>query len=139
MLSRGRLRLPLVAASVYCVLLATLAQAQSQPMTVGAIAPTRHWNGQPVSPVYEGFDINPDGSYNMWFGYMNRNYEEDIDVPVGPDNRFEPAGPDAGSRRISTRAATRTSSGSWCRRISADQTLHWTLTAHGKTRQVSAR
>ena len=91
MLSRGRLRLPLVAASVYCVLLATLAQAQSQPMTVGAIAPTRHWNGQ-RSPVFEGFDTNPDGSFNLWFGYMNRNFEEDIDVPTGPDNRIEPGG-----------------------------------------------
>ena len=33
----------------------------------------RHWSGQGVAPVYEGFDINQDGSYNMWFGYMNRN------------------------------------------------------------------
>jgi hypothetical protein len=56
------------------------------------IAPTRHWNGQGVAPVYEGFDINPDGTYNMWFGYMNRNFEEEIDVPVGPDNKFEPGG-----------------------------------------------
>src|SRR4029450_12137413 len=50
----------------------------------------RHWSGQPVAPVYEGFDINADGSFNMWFGYMNRNYEEDLDIPVGPDNTFEP-------------------------------------------------
>jgi hypothetical protein len=54
------------------------------------IAPTRHWSGQGVAPVYEGFDGNPDGTYNMWFGYMNRNFEEEIDVPVGPDNRIEP-------------------------------------------------
>src|SRR5438128_1162605 len=52
----------------------------------------RHWSGQGVAPVYEGFDINPDGSYNMWFGYMNRNYEEELDLPVGPDNSFEPGG-----------------------------------------------
>src|ERR1044071_117262 len=52
----------------------------------------RHWSGQGVSPVYEGFDINADGSYNLWFGYMNRNYEEEIDIPVGPDNTFEPGG-----------------------------------------------
>src|SRR3954462_14654445 len=54
------------------------------------LANLRHWSGQGVAPVYEGFDINADGSYNMWFGYMNRNYEEEIDVPVGPDNSFEP-------------------------------------------------
>ena len=50
----------------------------------------RHWTGQGVSPVYEGFDTNPDGSHNMWFGYMNRNYEEELDIPVGPDNSFDP-------------------------------------------------
>src|SRR5205814_7978477 len=37
----------------------------------------RHWSGQGVAPVYEGFDINPDGSFNMWFGYMNRNRSEE--------------------------------------------------------------
>src|SRR6476620_8227479 len=50
----------------------------------------RHASGQGVAPVYEGFDVNPDGSFNMWFGYMNRNYEEELDLPVGPDNHFEP-------------------------------------------------
>src|SRR3954452_10208297 len=55
-----------------------------------ATAQTRHWNGQGVAPVYEGFDVNPDGSFNLWFGYMNRNFEEEIDLPVGPDNRIEP-------------------------------------------------
>ena len=49
----------------------------------------RHWTGQGVSPVFEGYDTNPDGSFNMWFGYMNRNYEEEIDIPVGPENRFD--------------------------------------------------
>src|SRR4029450_3258274 len=52
----------------------------------------RHWSGQGVAPVYEGFDINADGSYNMWFGYMNRNYEEELDIPVGAENTFEPGG-----------------------------------------------
>ncbi|PYR85316.1 MAG: hypothetical protein DMG19_15200, partial [Acidobacteria bacterium] len=52
----------------------------------------RHWSGQGVAPVYEGYDVNPDGSFNMWFGYMNRNYEEELDVPIGPDNNFEPGG-----------------------------------------------
>src|SRR5258707_339174 len=52
----------------------------------------RHATGQGVAPVYEGFDINPDGSYNMWFGYMNRNYEEAVDLAVGPGNAFEPGG-----------------------------------------------
>jgi hypothetical protein len=44
--------------------------------------------GQTVSPAYEGFEVNPDGSYNLVFGYMNRNWAEELDVPVGPDNYF---------------------------------------------------
>ena len=27
---------------------------------------------------------------------MNRNWEEELDVPVGPDNTFNPGGPDLG-------------------------------------------
>src|SRR5438034_9609829 len=61
--------------------------------TTGAqLVNLRHWSGQGVAPVYEGFDINADGSYNMWFGYMNRNYEEQLVIPVGADNNFEPRG-----------------------------------------------
>ena len=56
----------------------------------------RHWSGQSVSPAYEGYDANPDGSFNMWFGYMNRNYEEEPDIPVGPNNSFEPGPADRG-------------------------------------------
>ena len=60
------------------------------------LARTRHWTGQGVAPVYEGFDINPDGTFNMWFGYMNRNFEEHVDLDVGSDNRFESGPPDRG-------------------------------------------
>ena len=70
----------------------------------------RHWSGQAVAPVYEGFDINPDGSFNMWFGYMNRNYEEEIDLPVGAGQHASSRAATAASRRTSCRAGTRTSS-----------------------------
>jgi hypothetical protein len=56
----------------------------------------RHWSGQGLAPVYEGWDANDDGTFNMWFGYMNRNYEEQLEVPVGPDNKFEPGPADRG-------------------------------------------
>jgi len=38
--------------------------------------------------AYEGFEVNPDGSYNLLFGYMNQNWLEEPDIPVGPDNYF---------------------------------------------------
>jgi hypothetical protein len=43
--------------------------------------------GENVAVAYEGWEQNPDGSYNLVFGYMNRNWEEQIDVPVGPRRR----------------------------------------------------
>ena len=48
----------------------------------------RYARGQSVQPVFEGWSRNPDGSFAMWFGYLNRNYEERLNIPVGPDNGF---------------------------------------------------
>ncbi len=42
--------------------------------------------GQNISPAYEGWEQNPDGSFNFLFGYINRNWLEEPDVPVGVDN-----------------------------------------------------
>lgn len=44
--------------------------------------------GQSVHPAYEGWWPNEDGSFELFFGYMNSNWEEEIDVPVGPRNYF---------------------------------------------------
>ena len=32
--------------------------------------------GAPVYPSFEGWRQNPDGSFNLMFGYMNENWEE---------------------------------------------------------------
>ena len=52
----------------------------------GADAQLTYTKGQTISPAYEGFEVNPDGSYNLLFGYMNRNWLQEIDIPPGPDN-----------------------------------------------------
>lgn len=52
--------------------------------------------GETVVPVYEGWYQNPDGSFDLVFGYFNRNWDEELDVPVGPQNHIEPGGPDRG-------------------------------------------
>jgi hypothetical protein len=52
--------------------------------------------GQSVSPAFEGWRNNPDGTFSLMFGYMNRNWEEQVDIPVGPDNRFSPGPADRG-------------------------------------------
>jgi hypothetical protein len=52
--------------------------------------------GQDVVPAFEGWQRNTDGTYSMWFGYLNRNFEEEVDVPVGADNMFSPGAADQG-------------------------------------------
>jgi hypothetical protein len=70
-----RLSAGLWAACVLCVAGADRAYSQVQYAT-----------GQNVAPIFEGWEHNPDGSYNLVFGYLNRNYEEQVDIPIGPDN-----------------------------------------------------
>src|SRR5215471_1885710 len=97
----------------------------------------RHWSGQAIAPVYEGFDVNADGSYNMWFGYMNRNYEEEIDLPVGADNTFEPGG----DRGQPTHFVPRRHKDVFSVRVPkdfGDKTLVWKLNSHGQPQQVIA-
>jgi hypothetical protein len=64
--------------------------------SVRVSAQTHYVSGQNVVPVFEGWESNPDGTFNMVFGYMNRNYEEEVDIPVGPNNSIEPGGVDQG-------------------------------------------
>ena len=45
--------------------------------------------GQNIQPFYEGWQKMPDGHTVMWFGYLNRNFKELGDVPIGPDNHFD--------------------------------------------------
>jgi hypothetical protein len=82
--SIGFVRARLVIAAVGLALAGQLAAAQS------------YSRGQNISPAFEGWEENPDGSRSFLFGYMNRNWEEEIDVPVGAENNIEPGGPDQG-------------------------------------------
>ena len=49
-------------------------------------------SGEIVSPAYEGWWPNDDGSHKLFFGYMNSNWEEELDVAVGPNNYFSIVG-----------------------------------------------
>ncbi len=87
--------------------------------------------------MYEGYDVNPDGSFNLWFGYMNRNYEEELDLPVGDANKFEPGG----DRGQPTHFSIRRHKDAFkvvVPKNFGDQTLVWSLTSHGQTEKVVA-
>jgi hypothetical protein len=53
------------------------------------LAPVKS-NGGDVTPAFEGWYKNADGSYSISFGYYNRNSEESLEVPIGTDNFISP-------------------------------------------------
>ena len=103
-----------------------------------ADAQLRYDRGQTVAPVFEGWERNPDGSFTMVFGYMNRNYEEMPSIPVGLNNFFEPGLADRGQpSRFYTRRQQ------FVFRVSVpadwgDRDLVWTLSSNGQTEQAYA-
>ncbi|PWU05122.1 MAG: hypothetical protein C5B51_15385 [Terriglobia bacterium] len=66
-----------------------LLSAQGVPDVLPDESEFRRVAGQNIQPFYEGWQRMPDGHIAMWFGYLNRNYKELGDVPIGPDNRFD--------------------------------------------------
>lgn len=98
-----------------------------------------HDFGERVTAVYEGWFPNPDGSFSMLFGYFNQNFKQAPDIPIGPDNRIEPGGPDQGQP---THFLTRRHWGLFTVIVPADfgtNKLTWTIVANGKQTQIPAR
>ena len=62
-------------ALVVCAIAPLLAQSQSTELHI------RFNSGQDVVPIYEGWERVPDGSFNMVFGYLNRNHVEELAIP----------------------------------------------------------
>ena len=61
-----------------------------------AIPEPRRGAGDSVTGAFEGWFYNPDGSRSFLVGYYNRNSRQELDIPIGPNNRIEPGGPDMG-------------------------------------------
>ena len=89
-------------------------------------------SGQNVQPIFEGWQPNPDGTFSLLFGYLNRNYEEEPFIPVGAGNTFEPGPPDRGQP---THFYPRRQQFVFAVTVPADwgkKDLVWTLTIHGQ-------
>ncbi len=77
-----------VLAPVCCAALLLSGADPSGPRLYAQTA-TAYDRGQDISPTYDGWEQNADGTYSLYFGYFNRNTDEEIDVPVGPNNAFD--------------------------------------------------
>ena len=102
-------------------------------------AQQRFLSGQAVMPAYEGWERNADGSFNLVFGTMNRNWAEELDIPIGPSNTVEPDGPDQGQP---THFLPRRNRFLFRVRVPADfgdKEVVWTLTSpNGETKRAYA-
>jgi autonomous glycyl radical cofactor GrcA len=95
--------------------------------------------GQNVSPAYEGWEEDESGNKFFLFGYMNRNWEEEVDVPVGADNGFSPGAPDQGQpTRFLPRRNRFVFRVPVPKGFTDKDELIWTLTTKGKTEKAYA-
>ena len=123
-------RFPL--AYLAALLLASYCGLSAQQLLTGP----RHDSGQSVTGAFEGWFQNQDGSFSLLFGYYNRNLKQELDIPVGADNRMEPGGPDRGQP---THFLPRRQWGIFTVTVPKDfgsSQLTWTLTANAVTTMV---
>ena len=138
MLSR-RIAFGLVVASVAAasVLVRAGQQGSSQtPSPLPLSNPVRE-RGSSVTGAYEGWYNDKDGSIRMLVGYFNRNTAQELDVPIGPNNRIEPGGPDQGQP---THFLTARAFGVFTIKVPrdfGDKKLTWTLVANGFTNTIT--
>ena len=107
----------------------------SQAATALPIEPVKE-AGQSITGAFEGWYQNADGSYTLLVGYFNRNAKQTLDIPVGPNNRIEPGGPDLGQP---TYFQPRRQWGVFTIVVPKEfgkQRLTWTIVANGQTTTV---
>jgi hypothetical protein len=94
--------------------------------------------GEAIFPAFEGWGPDKSGeNLLILLGYYNRNKGQELVIPVGPDNRIEPDGPDYGQP---TFFYTGRQHGVFAIRVPKDfgnKRLTWSLTANGQTSTIS--
>jgi hypothetical protein len=97
----------------------------------------RHVSGQTIAPIFEGWAPNADGSFSLYFGYLNRNYEEELDIPVGPNNSFEPDVDQGQPTHFLPRRHKMAFAIVVPKDFGDKKTFTWTLTIRGNTEKVT--
>jgi hypothetical protein len=93
--------------------------------------------GSSITPAFEGWYYDKDGSQRLLVGYFNRNLKQEFDIPVGPNNHIDPGGPDMGQ-------PTHFQAGRQWGVLSikvpkdfGDKKLTWTIVANGFTNSIT--
>jgi hypothetical protein len=93
--------------------------------------------GASVTPAYDGWYDNADGTHTFLIGYYNRNWTQDVEIPIGPNNKFEPGDADRGQP---THFLPNRAFGMFTitvpKNFGPTDRLWWTLTVNGTTSKV---
>ena len=117
-----------------CFAMGWVAAAQ-RPQSSLPLDPMRE-RGTSITPAYEGWYFNPDGTISMLIGYYNRNAKEALDIPVGPNNRVEPGPLDQGQP---THFETGRQWGVFTIKVPKDlgtKAITWTIVANGESQSI---
>ena len=120
---------------------AALVLAAALPRSVPALAQNipaepLHDAGTSITGAFEGWFKNSDGTFSLLLGYFNRNQRQELDIPIGPENRIEPGGPDRGQP---THFFPGRMYGMFAIRVPdsfGDGKLTWTIVVNGKTTSI---
>ncbi len=91
--------------------------------------------GQTIQPIFQGWSRNEDGTIDMHFGYLNRNYSAELHIPIGADNVIDMAGLD-NIQNQPTYFHTRNNRDIFTVTVPADfgnREIVWRLTTEGQT------
>ena len=130
--TRSRSATPALVAAIAAVAVC----AEALPLAAQIPLGSRSGRGQTVTPAYEGWYENADGTLSLSFGYMNRNFEETVEIPLGTDNVIEPAEFQGDQP---THFAPRRHFGVFAIKVPADlgeEKVYWTLRMRGQTFRI---
>jgi hypothetical protein len=138
---RNATSLTLLIAASFTVARAQQAQSSQPIETPEVYGMLTYSRGQPVIPAYEGWHPNPDGTIDLWFGYLNQNYREEPEVPLGPDNNI--SSPYGGGIDFGQPTHFLPRNNRWVFKVRVpkdfgDKEVVWTITSHGRTYRAYA-
>ena len=122
-----------LAIAVWATATPGLAQLSRPPLVLEPLGAS----GEAIFPAFEGWGPGKNGETLILLGYYNRNQTQELDIPVGQDNRIDPDGPDYGQP---THFYSGRQHGVFAIKVPKDfgnKRLTWTLTANGQTSTVS--
>jgi hypothetical protein len=135
-MKQQNVRSPWLAAVACAALLGgALVAAQAPQSGPLPLEPSKE-RGASVTPAYEGWYPNADGSFSMLLGYYNRNAKQALDIPVGPNNKIEPGPIDQGQP---THFEVGRQWGVFVIKVPKDfgkKAITWTIAANGETQAI---